>query len=117
VGKFLLVILVFAAIVYSLFWLWERRRRSKLPRPSTPRATAYKRTMGPDDDEDFLRELERRRRHAAREQQDKTADPTDKKMDQKPGKKQAKQPDPQPNPEPGQARSEHEHEQDQPRPE
>jgi hypothetical protein len=95
VGKFLLVIVVFAAIVYSLFWLWERRRRSKLPQPSTPRATPYKRAMGPDDDEDFLRELERRRRRAAREQQ---ARQKDRPTEPKPAEKPAPEPDSQDHP-------------------
>jgi hypothetical protein len=83
----LLVIVVFGALVYSLFWLVERRRLAKLPRPSGPRATPYRRALGPDDDEDFLRELERRRRHAAREQQAKSPGKTpEKKPDKKPGK-------------------------------
>jgi len=63
VGKFLLVVIVFAALVYAVFWLVERRRgggtgtpgRSTPPKPS-PRSVA------PDDDEDFLRGLNRRRR-------------------------------------------------------
>ncbi len=56
-----------AAVVYAFFWLLERRsqggggsagsRGGRGPRP-TPRGP-----VGPDDDEDFLRELERRRRH------------------------------------------------------
>ncbi len=56
-GKFLLVVLLFAAAVYGLFWLLERRRSGALrrPRPTKPRP----RTVAPDDDEDFLRELGR----------------------------------------------------------
>jgi hypothetical protein len=60
VGKFLLVIIVFAALVYSLFWLIERRRGAasggRVVKP-TPRS------LGPDDDEDFLRDLNKRNRH------------------------------------------------------
>jgi hypothetical protein len=62
VGKFLLVIILFAAIVYATFWLIERRRgggapagrAASRPRRPTPRSLA------PDDDEDFLRDLNRR---------------------------------------------------------
>jgi hypothetical protein len=114
VGKFLLVIVVFAALVYSLFWLLERRRLGKFPKPSTPRATPYRRTLGPDDDEDFLRELERRRRHAAREQQEKPQGKTpEKKPDKKPDKKPGKKQDADEQPSAEQDRSG----QDQPRPE
>lgn len=88
-GKFLLVIVVFAAIVYSLFWLIERRGRVKSPRPSPSRPAPYKRALGPDDDEDFLRELERRRRKAARDQQ---AKPKDVKPPHKPAEKPAEKP-------------------------
>lgn len=64
VGKFLLVVVLFAAVVYAFFWLLERRRRRSAPVRPTPRP---KRVVAPDDDGDFLRELERRRRRAARE--------------------------------------------------
>ena len=52
-----------AAVVYAFFWLIERRKPgggsggiSPKPIPRGP--------LGPDDDEDFLRELERKRRHS-----------------------------------------------------
>ncbi len=53
---------LFAAVVYAAFWLIERRskggggNRGGHPTPRGP--------VGPDDDEDFLRELERKRRHS-----------------------------------------------------
>ena len=94
-GKILLVIVVFAAIVYGIFWLLERRRRRKFPRPATGRAVPRKRTLGPDDDEDFLRELERRRRRAAREQQ---ARQKDRPTEPKPVEKPAPEPDSQDHP-------------------
>lgn len=59
-GKFLLVVLVFAAAVYFAFWLLERHRA-----PAGPRARAARpvpRTVAPDDDEEFLRDLNRRNR-------------------------------------------------------
>jgi hypothetical protein len=59
VGKFLLVAIVFAALVYSFFWLLERRRGARRGTGSTtPRPRP--RTVAPDDDEDFLRDLNRR---------------------------------------------------------
>lgn len=67
-GKFLLVIVLFAAVVYATFWLIERRRGLRTAPVRNPLAQPPKRSVAPDDDEDFLRELERRRRRAAREQ-------------------------------------------------
>ena len=60
-GKFLLVVLVFAALVYTVFWLLERRRAGGPPTRRTPNRPAT-RTIGPDDDEEFLRDLNRRYR-------------------------------------------------------
>lgn len=63
-GKFLLAIALFAALVYGFFWLLERRKRKAVRgRPARP----PQRVVAPDDDEDFLREIERRRRREARE--------------------------------------------------
>jgi hypothetical protein len=62
VGKFLLVVIVFAALVYAAFWLIERRRGNA---PSTSRRPPHRpapRTLAPDDDEDFLRDLNRRQK-------------------------------------------------------
>ena len=59
-GKFLLVVIVFAALVYTFFWLIERRRTAA-PGPRTrPTPKPERRTLAPDDDEDFLRDLNRR---------------------------------------------------------
>ncbi|HYO40090.1 MAG TPA: hypothetical protein VER39_10565 [Nocardioidaceae bacterium] len=60
-GKFLLVAIVFAALVYSCFWLLERRRSARSGRLD-PRPRTGPRTVGPDDDEDFRRDLNRRNR-------------------------------------------------------
>ncbi|MGH3445730.1 MAG: hypothetical protein ACRDPB_10185 [Nocardioidaceae bacterium] len=58
-GKFVLVVIVIAALVYAGVWLLERRRTAG-PRP--PRnQSAPPRTKAPDDDEDFLRGLRRPR--------------------------------------------------------
>ena len=50
----------FAAVVYACFWLLEQRGQSggRPGRTSAPRGP-----VGPDDDEEFLRELDRKRRH------------------------------------------------------
>jgi hypothetical protein len=59
--KVLLVVLVFAIATYALIRVIERRGiQPRLPRPH-PRQQP--RPFGPDDDEDFLRDLERKRRH------------------------------------------------------
>jgi len=60
---------LFAAVVYAAFWLIERRSKgggNKGGRP-IPRGP-----VGPDDDDDFLRELERKQRHSkdARKKED-----------------------------------------------
>ena len=61
---------LFAVVVYAGFWLLDRRGKrgggggKAAPRP-IPRGP-----VGPDDDEDFLRELERRRRHSKDAQKD-----------------------------------------------
>jgi hypothetical protein len=67
VGKFLLVVIVFAALVYTIFWLIERRRGTTASAPRAPRRPTP-RSVAPDDDEDFLRDLNRRNR---RRDQDK----------------------------------------------
>ena len=59
--RFVVFIALFAMVVYAGFWLLDRRnggggKKAAKPIPRGP--------VGPDDDEDFLRELERRRRHS-----------------------------------------------------
>jgi hypothetical protein len=63
--KFLLVVAVFAALVYALMWALERRRAAGAGGGTTkPRRNQGPppRQVAPDDDEDFLRWLERKRR-------------------------------------------------------
>jgi len=64
-------IALFAAVLYAAFWLIDRRSKgggscsgSKPAGPPSPRGP-----VGPDDDEEFLRELERKRRHRKREEE------------------------------------------------
>ncbi len=61
--KFLLVVAVFAAVVYMLMWGLERRRAGGTParpirrKPQSPPT----RSIAPDDDDEFLRGLDRRK--------------------------------------------------------
>ncbi|MCD4524109.1 MULTISPECIES: hypothetical protein [unclassified Nocardioides] len=62
--KFLLVVAIFAVAVYLVTRLAQQRgagTRPTLPRRRPPAAPP--RVIGPDDDEDFLRDLDRKRRH------------------------------------------------------
>jgi hypothetical protein len=62
VAKFLLVVIVFAVAIYLTTRMIQRR--GVLPRSQAPRhPTPPPRPMGPDDDDDFLRDLDRKRRH------------------------------------------------------
>jgi len=54
-------VLVFAALVYTTFWLIERRRAGVRRVRGTP-PPVQRRMTAPDDDEEFLRELRRRKR-------------------------------------------------------
>ncbi len=57
--RFVVILALFAAVVYATFWIIGRRsgggRSGGTPAPRGP--------LGPDDDEDFLRELDRKQRH------------------------------------------------------
>lgn len=58
--KLLLVVILFGVAVYLTVRLLQRRGIAPQPprRPQPP-----PRVMGPDDDPDFLRDLDRKRRH------------------------------------------------------
>ena len=63
--KLLLVVAVFAVVTYAVLRMLERRSGSGSPstgggRPRTGGST--RRPVAPDDDEDFLRGLDRKRR-------------------------------------------------------
>ena len=67
--KFLLVVAVFALLVYALMWALERRRTGghdggtgRTPRAPRRGPGPPARQVAPDDDEDFLRWLDRKRR-------------------------------------------------------
>jgi hypothetical protein len=55
--KFLLVVLVIALAVYGCVMLMQRQ----LGGPKQPRSKGPQRPLGPDDDPEFLRDLNRRR--------------------------------------------------------
>lgn len=59
--KVLLVVIVFAAVTYAVIRMIERRGGKPRVRRRAPRPEP--RPLGPDDDEDFLRDLDRKRRH------------------------------------------------------
>ena len=59
--KFLLVIALFALATYLLVRVIQRR--GILPPMQRPAPRTPPRMVAPDDDEDFLRDLERKRRH------------------------------------------------------
>ncbi len=62
----MLVVLLFAGVVYALLWALERRRAAGAGKngsgPGIRRPRPEPRRVAPDDDEDFLRWLERKQR-------------------------------------------------------
>ena len=68
VAKFVIVVLLFAGVVYALLWALERRRAARRGQgttgagPGLRRPRPQPRQVAPDDDEDFLRWLERKQR-------------------------------------------------------
>lgn len=60
--KFLLLVILVALATYATIRVTQRR--GVLPRTQRPRtARPPSRPMGPDDDDDFLRDLDRKRKH------------------------------------------------------
>ncbi|WP_134740153.1 hypothetical protein [Nocardioides sp. 503] len=64
--KFLLIVAIFAVTVYAVTRLLQQRGPGGRPQVQRRRPQPPPRVMGPDDDEDFLRDLERKRRHPER---------------------------------------------------
>ena len=58
--KFLLVVILIAVAVYFTVRVIQRRGIAPPPRRPKPQPP---RVMGPDDDPDFLRDLDRKRKH------------------------------------------------------
>lgn len=61
--RLVLLLAVLAAAVYAVFWLIDRRNKG-LGGGDGGSKPISRGPVGPDDDEDFLRQLERRSRHA-----------------------------------------------------
>lgn len=61
---------LFAAVVYATFWLIDRRNEGGggSSRPGSGNKPVPRGPVGPDDDEDFLRELDRKQRHSKDEE-------------------------------------------------
>ncbi len=64
--KFLLVVIVFAAVTYVVVRMLQERglgasSQSPQVRKKRPRPTRPPKMVAPDDDEDFLRDLDRKR--------------------------------------------------------
>ncbi len=63
--KFLLVVIVFAAVTYVVVRMLQERglnpSQSRQVRKKRPRPTRPPKMVAPDDDEDFLRDLDRKR--------------------------------------------------------
>jgi hypothetical protein len=66
VGKFFLMIAIIAVVIYAVTRVVESRghpfRRTAPRRPLLPPRPGPSRPLGPDDDPEFLRDLNRRRR-------------------------------------------------------
>jgi hypothetical protein len=60
--RVILWLLLLAATLYVVFWVIDRRASGPDSGPDEPPKPTPRGPVGPDDDEDFLRELERRRR-------------------------------------------------------
>ncbi|MDE0777539.1 MAG: hypothetical protein OSB43_14780 [Nocardioides sp.] len=59
--RFLFVLILFAVATYLLIRVFQQR--GLMPeRPNLPKRQAPKKMIAPDDDEDFLRDLDRKRR-------------------------------------------------------
>jgi hypothetical protein len=57
--RFVLYLLLLAAVLYGVFWAIDRRNAGGAPGPARP---APRGPVGPDDDEAFLRNLDLDRR-------------------------------------------------------
>ncbi len=79
-AKFLLVVLLFAAAVYLLMWTLERRRVLGQGRGGSREARPQTRQVAPDDDEDFLRWLDRKRRKGPDDGTSRPDDPPDQRQ-------------------------------------
>jgi len=74
VGKGLLVVALLAVVIYVTIRFFEKRRTARKPgMPRSPRRPP-RRVIAPDDDADFLRDLEQKRRKERRERDEQHGD-------------------------------------------
>jgi hypothetical protein len=64
--RFVIFLLLLAAVLYGVFWAIDRRNGSGGSGGTGPTRPVPRGPVGPDDDEAFLRDLERRRRESDR---------------------------------------------------
>ncbi|MGO4256493.1 hypothetical protein [Marmoricola sp. RAF53] len=62
--RFVVYLLLLAAVLYGVFWAIDRRNSGGSADPARPLPPGPK---GPDDDEAFLRDLERERRRGTQD--------------------------------------------------
>ena len=62
--RFVVVLLLLAAVLYGVFWAIDRRNSGGSEDPARP---APRGPVGPDDDEAFLRDLDRERRRSTQD--------------------------------------------------
>ena len=65
--RFVVILALFAAVVYATFWIIDRRSQGG-GGGGLAGSRCPARPVGPDDDEDFLRELDRKQRHSKDEE-------------------------------------------------
>ena len=68
--KFLLVAIVLGVAIYLLVRLVQRRRASARRPPGGPAGNLPRRPVAPDDDPEFLRDLERKKRKKRQDDKD-----------------------------------------------
>ena len=91
VGKFLILVVLFAAVTYAVVWTIMRRQAAgrgwRGARTRARPAYSPSKQVAPDDDEDFLRWLERKQRSAKHDD-----DPPPPTTDPDPGGDPTKEP-------------------------
>lgn len=72
--RFVIILLLMAAVLYGIFWAIDRRNNAGGSGPTRP---VPRGPVGPDDDESFLRDLERKQREHDRHPTDRPDSPGD----------------------------------------
>jgi hypothetical protein len=61
--RLIIWLILIGLVVYAVFWAIDRRSTRRPPAPPTRRRRVPPAPRGPDDDEEFLRDLDRKWRH------------------------------------------------------